>query len=251
MRLAAALALLLLAGCAREAPPPAPAAADTLEVSGDLLYRERVALPPGATATVALVELDRPGEAPLAETTFAPEGEVPLPFTLRVPAAALDTMRAYGLCARLEGEGGMRWTTHEPVPVLTRGHGRTAELLLRRIETDEGDGTPWVRARERGVTFRAVGQEPGWALDVYDAGETVRLDLLANYGEDRHTFDAAERAADEDGHTVYRATEGGRSIEVTLEDRACGDVMSGEAFEATVTVRLDGTTLSGCGRTLN
>jgi len=251
MRLALPLALLVLAGCAREAAPLAPAAADSLEVSGTLLYHERVMLPPGATASVALVALDRPGDAPLAETTFTPEGQPPIPFALRAPAA-LDTTRAYGLRARLEAEGGtMRWTTLEPVPILTRGHGRTAEVVLRQPAEREGEHV-WIRARERGVTFRAVGQEPGWLLDVYDTGDApARLDLQTNYGEETYAFAAAERSDDEDGRAVYRAASGATSVEVTIEDGLCHDTMSGEEFEAAVTVRVNGATYTGCGRALN
>ena len=50
------------------------------------------------------------------------------------------------------------------------------------IEWSEEDtlSGPWLAARESGVDFRALGNEPGWILDIYE-GE--RFDLRYRYGE--------------------------------------------------------------------
>ncbi len=104
-------------------------------------------------------------------------------------------------------------------------------------------------ARLSGVDFRAVGQEPGWLLDV-DDGE--RIVLLAAYGSERYVFPASapevDRAA---ATTTYRAAAGGHELVVLIEERLCHDGMSGEPYESTVSVRLDGEELRGCGRALN
>jgi uncharacterized membrane protein len=52
------------------------------------------------------------------------------------------------------------------------------------------------------------------------------------------------------GGNRYTAAEP-RPIEVTVEDRGCADVMSGEPFPLTVTVVAAADTLRGCGRRLN
>ena len=104
---------------------------------------------------------------------------------------------------------------------------------------------PWEAARERGVDFRAVGQEPGWWLEI--SGRD--LELAVDYGERRLTLRDPKRELDH-GHRVYRGTADGHAVEVTLEKRRCEDAMSGETFTTTVTVEVDGETYRGCGRTL-
>lgn len=47
--------------------------------------------------------------------------------------------------------------------------------------------SPWDDARRRGVEFRAIGQEPGWMLEI-DAGKSMYL--LADYGEKKVTTPA-------------------------------------------------------------
>lgn len=81
--------------------------------------------------------------------------------------------------------------------------------------------------------------------------EGERIDLVLDNGERRITFDAPVR---EEGvkaaRTIYRAESGPRRLYVDLDRQPCQDAMSGEAFDVTVTVLLDGYRYSGCGRDL-
>ena len=52
------------------------------------------------------------------------------------------------------------------------------------------------------------------------------------------------------GRTVYHAETEAHDLTVTITDEPCTDAMSGERFEAAVTVELDGETYRGCGRSL-
>src|SRR5690606_15932024 len=56
--------------------------------------------------------------------------------------------------------------------------------------------------------------------------------------------------AGEAGERRYRSRPGGHDLRVVVEEDPCEDVMSGEAFPATVTVVLDGREYRGCGRPL-
>ena len=96
------------------------------------------------------------------------------------------------------------------------------------------------------MEFRAIGQEPGWSLEINESG---RVDFVTDYGGRSYAFDDAERMP-ESGRalTTYRARSAGHALEVVVEDRPCSDTMSGEAFEATVTIRLDDEEYRGCGR---
>lgn len=107
----------------------------------------------------------------------------------------------------------------------------------------------WEHARLSGVDFRAVGQEPGWYLEIR-SGE--RLVFVGDYGRSRHEFAISERWTDQrKRRTVYSAGNAQRTLTLVLDAQPCRDTMSDEAFETTVTVLLDGLTYRGCGRPLH
>jgi putative lipoprotein len=99
--------------------------------------------------------------------------------------------------------------------------------------------------RAAGVDFRAVGQEPGWILDVYTRGI---IKFVWDYGEQYGEFAVAGPTYPQEGATRYEANSDGRALAVTIRRAPCEDVMSGEAYPSTVEVVIDGRTLSGCGR---
>lgn len=102
-------------------------------------------------------------------------------------------------------------------------------------------------ARAAGVDFRAVGQEPGWILDVYTRGV---IKFVWDYGESYGEFAVATPNTAQEGATRYEANSDGRTLVVTIRRSPCQDAMSGEAYPATVEVVIDGRTLSGCGRSV-
>ncbi len=107
----------------------------------------------------------------------------------------------------------------------------------------------WEQAKLDGVDFRAVGNEPGWTLEIRWGDRIV---FLGDYGQTRLEFPTPAPQEDEAARkTLLRTRHSGHELEVALEGRPCHDTMSGEGFETTVTARLDGKTLSGCGRALH
>ena len=112
-----------------------------------------------------------------------------------------------------------------------------------------GDPSPWEAAAARGIDFRAVGNEPGWFLELEDG---VQIVLVTDYGRRRWTMPAPEPEVDEAARRVTFRTEGrGDRLVLTLAPGPCEDSMSGEAFDTTVTVAIAGETLHGCGRALS
>jgi putative lipoprotein len=101
----------------------------------------------------------------------------------------------------------------------------------------------WKEAADRGVTFRATGNEPGWILEMGNEGETV---LIVDYGEKRHRFATAEPARAGD-RLVYKSSAGSADIAIEIERKPCRDGMSGFPFQATVQVRAEGKSYRGCG----
>lgn len=108
--------------------------------------------------------------------------------------------------------------------------------------------TPWVDAQVRGATFRGIGQEPGWHLEIHPD----RLVMTYAYGTERAVAPNPGAVADADPAVRrWDAVTEAHTLAVRVEDRACTDIMSGETFPATVSVTLDGREYRGCGRNLD
>ena len=105
----------------------------------------------------------------------------------------------------------------------------------------------WEGARAAGVEFRAVGQEPGWIVDVYTQN---RILLLLDYGEMLIELPRAEPTYPAEGATRYETQGGGHTAIITIRRTPCEDAMSGEPYPSTVEVVIDGRTLRGCGRSV-
>lgn len=107
----------------------------------------------------------------------------------------------------------------------------------------------WEHAKLNGVDFRAVGNEPGWYLEIRNGDKIV---FISDYGTSRYEFAASEPLTDQKKHTnIYQTDAGGKNLRVVIEGRQCRDTMSGEYFETTVRVRLDQKKYQGCGRALH
>jgi uncharacterized membrane protein len=111
----------------------------------------------------------------------------------------------------------------------------------------ENSEVVWLEARDRGVEFRAVGQEPGWVVEI----GSEQLTVLANYASDTLVADVPVPVVDSTTWTTsYRVRADSVDVRVDIRDDPCADTMSGERFTATVTLVLNGTVLHGCGRSL-
>ena len=103
----------------------------------------------------------------------------------------------------------------------------------------------WHAAKLRGVAFRAIGQEPGWLLEITNGEEIL---LVTDYGQNRNAYPYVEPQEDKAARkTVFPVDD---TTRVLIEGKPCTDSMSGESFEVTVTVTLGEKTLQGCGRAL-
>jgi uncharacterized membrane protein len=104
----------------------------------------------------------------------------------------------------------------------------------------------WDDARRRGVHFRAIGQEPGWVLEITD-GESI--DFVGDYGEWHVATPAPPpETPGPDDRTYYRIRTDAHTVDIVIEPTPCQDTMSGEPFPSTVRVTVDGRSFHGCGR---
>ena len=107
----------------------------------------------------------------------------------------------------------------------------------------------WEAAKLNGVDFRAVGNEPGWFLELKEGEELL---LITNYGRDSYQFTTPPPQIDKkSAQTVYQTVNNGNTLTLIIEDQPCTDNMNGLRFESSVTVVLNGQKYVGCGRALH
>jgi putative lipoprotein len=107
----------------------------------------------------------------------------------------------------------------------------------------------WEDAKLRGVDFRATGNEPGWHLELQADRQSI---FVGEYGERLIEFATPKPIVkQQERGTTYKAQAEGLLIKTIIEGRPCTDSMSGQQFEATVTVEVDGKLYRGCGKALH
>lgn len=111
----------------------APACAGVL--SGEVFYRERVALPANAVLEVSLVDVTRPGGLGdlVAAVQVRPNRQVPIPFEIRYGADDVDPRRSYAVRANILAEGRLLFVNARPQRVLTQGNPNSVRILMAAV----------------------------------------------------------------------------------------------------------------------
>ncbi|ARN74822.1 COG3650 family protein [Oceanicoccus sagamiensis] len=106
----------------------------------------------------------------------------------------------------------------------------------------------WEAAKLAGVDYRAVGNEPGWVVEI--AADQVRYQ--GDYGQTLWVFDTPPPQIEQTlRQTVYLLANEQQQVTFTIQAKPCMDSMSGVRYETTAIVQLPGKTLKGCGRALH
>ena len=120
-------------------PAPGTDAAPTATgtVTGTVVKRDRMALPPGAVITIRLQDVSR-ADAPaivLDEQVITTAGEqMPIPFALSYDPAAIDERFTYQVHVRVEVDGQLWYITKTMHNVITRGAPTEGvEVLVERV----------------------------------------------------------------------------------------------------------------------
>ena len=107
----------------------------------------------------------------------------------------------------------------------------------------------WEHAKLNGVDYRAVGNEPGWSLEITHNQTTV---FISHYGQDRYEFETSKPLIDTAAHTSeYQLKNNAHTLSITLSAKPCADTMSDRSFSSTVSIRLDNKKFIGCGKALH
>jgi putative lipoprotein len=201
-------------------------------------------------AIAACAGSERAG-APAAPTTIAYDCEN-LQFTARfagshaslwLPGRILKLDRAPAASgAKYTGDGALFWSKGDQA--LLQLKGQTYRGCARSAAR-----TPWEDARLRGVSFRAVGNEPGWSLELQPHEQIA---FSTDYGKTRVATPVPQpQIESQPARATYRASAEGHELTLVIEPGPCQDSMSGETFEMRATVVLDGRLHRGCGRPLD
>jgi putative lipoprotein len=131
--------LLLLAvmasGCATGMP------VTRAEVTGEAVYRERIAVPPGTRFTAVLEDVSL-ADAPsvrIGETIIENAGQPPYRFSISYDPARIIESHTYAVRTSLHHEGRLLFTSDTHTPVITRGNPKQATLVMRKIGTGQSD----------------------------------------------------------------------------------------------------------------
>ncbi|MGA8098893.1 MAG: YbaY family lipoprotein [Candidatus Cybelea sp.] len=113
---------------------------DLGSISGTVAYRERIALPPDATVTVTIQDIHTDVPVTLAETTFVPNRQVPIPFLLSYSKNAVVPSHDYVVRATISMDGRPRFASNFAYPVITKGRpDRVTMLLVGVAVQSDGD----------------------------------------------------------------------------------------------------------------
>ncbi len=133
----AVLLLCLVAACIAAAVAVFSGGGAMASVTGNVVYRERMALPEDAVVTVQLQDVslaDAPAKV-LDEQVIKNPGQVPIPYEVQYDESEIDERHTYTIYARIEdGQGNLMFTTTQSHPVITRGNPtENVEVLVQRV----------------------------------------------------------------------------------------------------------------------
>lgn len=105
----------------------------------------------------------------------------------------------------------------------------------------------WEDSKLRGNDFRAIGNEPGWYLEIGKKG--TKTMLVSEYGNEKYELSLPRPLVSKSTKTTrYRIKD---FIDIYIESGRCIDSMTGKSFESKVKVVIDGKTYKGCGKALH
>lgn len=238
-RPAAVALILILAGCAGAKPTPSGPSIVGLwaaqEVAG-------APLPSDARVTLSLygdgravgragcnnytTKYKRAGET----ISFGPTIRTKMactPELMSLEQSYLDTLAASTRVQR-RPDGMLALTTDSGVQVLFR----------RQESANLAD------ARARGIDFRAVGQEPGWVVEVNEGNQ---ITAVLDYGATSLMLPTPPADTAGDGTVTYDTSTDTDHLVLRIMSKLCIDPMSGETHPQTVELVVNEKTYKGCG----
>ena len=148
------LTLGLMAACGPDQGYDASAGGESTvaRIEGNVIYRERMMLPPGAQVEVQLQDISRADAlaSVLATVMLTPEDGPPYPFAIEYDPARVDPRKRYALRATIAVDGRMLFSSNEYIDPFSGGGrpgnpaaGAPLEVLVQRVpEAVNSDQNP-------------------------------------------------------------------------------------------------------------
>jgi len=108
--------------------------------------------------------------------------------------------------------------------------------------------SPWEDAKTRGIVFRAVGQEPGWWVEI-GSGDSPPLHAELDYGERKLDIARTQGISSTPGYGARM--DDGTHVILRTRQEACSDAMSGESFGSSAELTVGDKVYKGCGAYLD
>ncbi len=170
------------------------------------------------------------------DANFETDGQV----SLSLPWARVELPEVPAASGARFGDGDIEfWTRGSDQARLTTADNGSVECSPR------DSVSPWTQAMLKGVDFRAVGNEPGWHMEVFE--DEGRMFLIRDHGADHQVFEDVEVLADQAG---YRAASADKEVVVRLDQVPCQDAIVGWTSPVMVSLEINGQTVQACGRFL-
>lgn len=149
------------------------------------------------------------------------------PELMALEQSYLDTLTA---AARVE---------RRPDGTLVLAADNAAELLFRRQEAASLQD-----ARARGIDFRAIGQEPGWVVELTEGTE---ITAVLDYGSTSLLLPTPAAQTADDGTAIYDASTDTDHLILRIKRKVCIDSLSGESHSSVVELLVNDKPYRGCG----
>ena len=142
--------------------------------------------------------------------------------------------------AKYEGESALFWEKAGGARIETPSSSGTYKIDRRASVFED--------ARLRGMIFKALGNEPGWVMEM----KPYTVYLSTDYGSKTYKLKTDVKDIMR-GINSFEAVSGKERfiITISIRDKGCTDSMKGDEFEAGVEIRAGEKVYSGCGKRLN
>ncbi len=243
----ATLLVLVLAACAPLPPKPAPLPTPPpLVYAGSLLWRERIAMPPGAHAVVTLTQQGPDGARDLAQISRPVHGS-PATFEIEVARGSVNASVRHVLQARIEdAHGATLWRLPHVVVVPATGTSTPLALLLVWVPPTAPAPRPEAPVPvvpNAPPAVSALGLRPsGWNAFIYGEERARRLETVVGGGEVRRTYSSVLRQRLRSGAVIFTANHGW--VRFTVSPGGCR--IGSEHFAWTAMLEVTGATFRGC-----
>ncbi|MFN3959276.1 MAG: YbaY family lipoprotein [Parvularculaceae bacterium] len=180
------VALILAAGCTREAASPPDAAAAAFTVAGEVIWTADTALPDGALLRVTLLDVSRADAAAvtLSEATYPIAGRAPATFSLTA-TAPVDPRARLSVRAEISDGAALLFTSDTDTPVPPGVSAGDLSIPLFAVDPAPASGAGGTPVVPVPVAYRCGGESFGVAIEAGaayvtpDGGDTVTLQKLS------------------------------------------------------------------------